>query len=32
MRMDLNRLVADAILAAAADAVVATGREGVSST
>jgi hypothetical protein len=27
--MDLNRLVADAILAAAADAVVATDREGI---
>jgi PAS domain S-box-containing protein len=29
MRMDLNRLVADAILAAAADAAVATDREGI---
>jgi PAS domain S-box-containing protein len=29
MRMDLNRLVADAILATAADAVVATDREGI---
>jgi hypothetical protein len=27
--MDLNRLVADAILTAAADAVVATDREGI---
>jgi PAS domain S-box-containing protein len=29
MRMDLNRLVADAILAAAADVVVATDRDGI---
>jgi PAS domain S-box-containing protein len=29
VRMDLNRLVADAILTAAADAVVATDREGI---
>jgi PAS domain S-box-containing protein len=29
MRMDLNRLVADAILAAAADVVVATGGDGI---